>query len=185
MQSGVLQHPSNHRAIGSKSTQRRHEAIAVTRLAANIPCRPADIRARTLWKKLQKMLLVGGGDRQLAINFLGQCVQFCRDTLFLILNKSRVALAAARPPLNDLVDPTGRHRVMQYRILAVPTAVDIDPEVDPILQFGRTGERLAAAHLVLLDLNKCLCRFGLQNPHQQNAGKQPSDSRLWQIEHSL
>ena len=74
---------------------------------------------------------------------------------------------------------------MQYRVLAVPPTVHIDPEVDPILQFVGTGKRLAAAHLVLLDLNKRLCRFGLENSNQQNADKQPSDPWLWQIEHSL
>ena len=131
------------------------------------------------------MLLIGAVDRRLAVDLLGKRMQFCRDALFLILNKGGVALASASPPFNDLVHPTRDHRVMQYRVLAIPTAINIDPEVDPILQLGRTGKNRTALHTVLLDLNKRLCRFGLENSNQQNADKQPSDPWLWQIEHSL
>ena len=119
------------------------------------------------------------------------------NTLFLVLDKRCIALAPTGTPLEHLVDTVRGTRIMQYRILTVPAAVDIDPEIYPVLQFTRAGKSRTALHGVLLNPNKSTHRRRCQKTcaertdHQiQYSPVQPirhifSGSRWWQVRETL
>ena len=100
------------------------------------------------------MLTVGTADSVLTLKLARKVMHLPSNTLFLVLDKRCIAFTPTGAPLENLVDTVWGTRIMQYRILTVPAAVDIDPEIHPVLQFAWTGKSRTALHGVPLNLNK-------------------------------
>ena len=108
------------------------------------------------------MLTVGAADPVVTLKLAGKIMHLPSNALFLVFDKRGIALAPTGTPLEHLVDTVRGMRIMQYRILTVPAAVDIDPEINPALQFAGAGKSRTALHDVLLNPNKSAHRWRCQ-----------------------
>ena len=62
---------------------------------------------------------------------LSELFKSCLETTLLVLNILGVATPAAGFSPDDLEDPVWFNRIVEDSITAAPTAVDINPEVNP------------------------------------------------------